>query len=254
MYAFLFKPRWLALHVAALILAVLFVNFGFWQVRRLSQRRTTNALISERVSATAAPLADLIGRDDALYRNTVVSGRYDAANELLQRTANNYNGEAGYYLLTPLILEDGRALLVRRGWVPFELNEPPVAEATPPAGEVTTSGELLEAYRRPTGPLAWLSPRDPPGELDIAFYVNTDRLETQLSYELLPYYLELREQIPATDSRLPLPNLPLELSEGSHLGYAIQWFTFALIGVVGYVLVLRQVAQSRDEQTDEQAA
>lgn len=253
MYKFLLKPGWLALHVGAFVLAVLMVGLGFWQLNRLEQRQTRNALIESRYEAEPLPLADLIASDEAIeFRPAQVTGSYDTEREVLQRVAVNYNGEPGYYLLTPLILEGAQAVIVKRGWVPFELNTPPVAEATPPQGEVEVVGLVRETFPPPSGFLAALAAQDPPGDLSITAYVDTERLEQQLPYELLPYYLELREQTPAS-GRLPLPVPEPELTDGSHLGYAIQWFAFALIGVLGYGFLLRSLARARAKPSNNSA-
>ena len=45
---------------------------------------------------------------------------------------------------------------------------------------------------------------------------------------------------------LPLPTL----DEGPHLSYAIQWFIFSTIAVVGYPLILRRKARDGDRPDD----
>ena len=95
-----------------------------------------------------------------------------------------------------------------------------------------------------------LAPRDPPGDLDITAYTDTKRLEKQMPYELLPIYLELRQQSPAQTGDLPLPLQEPEFTPGSHLGYAVQWFAFTVIGVIGYGFILRQRASARGEKRE----
>jgi surfeit locus 1 family protein len=260
MYRFLLKPRWIGFLVVGLILAVLFTSLGFWQLRRLEHRRANNALLTSRLSEQPRPLLDLVTNyrtdvsqfaDSSIaYRPTTVTGRYDTANEVLLRTTDNYEGQPGFYILTPLVLEDTQAVLVMRGWVPFELNTPPVKEAAPPDGEVTVTGMVYLETKRPTGFLSGLTPRDPPGELSTTAYTDTARLEEQMPYDLLPVYVRLEEQTPPQTNQLPLKPEPLELSEGSHLGYAVQWFAFTLIGITGYVLLIRRTAM--DGQREQQ--
>jgi surfeit locus 1 family protein len=252
MYQFLLKPRWIGFLTVGLILAITFTSLGFWQLRRLEQRRANNALLTSRLSESSQPLRDLIQNyradvspfDDLslAYRPTTVTGRYDTANEVLLRSTDNYEGQPGFYVLTPLVLEDNRAVLVMRGWVPFALNTPPVKEAVPPDSEVTVTGMVYLETKRPTGFLSSLTPRDPPGKLAITAYTDSKRLEEQMPYDLLPLYVRLETQTPPQTNQLPLKPEGLELSEGSHLGYAIQWFAFMLIGVTGYVLLIRRTA------------
>lgn len=266
MYRFLLKPRWIVFLIVGLILAILFTSLGFWQLRRLEHRRANNALLTSRMAQTPQPLQNLIttyrtdvsqfDNQSIAYRPTIVTGRYDTANEVLLRTTDNYEGQPGFYILTPLVLENNQddstssrqAVLVMRGWVPFELNTPPVKEATPPAGEVTVEGMVYPETKRPTGFLSGLTPKDPPGKLVITAYTDSTRLEEQMPYDLLPVYIRLETQTPAQPDRVPLKPEGLELSEGSHLGYAIQWFAFTLIGITGYVLLIRRTAL--DQQND----
>jgi surfeit locus 1 family protein len=252
MYRFLLKPRWIGFLVVGLILAITFTSLGFWQLRRLEHRRANNALLTSRLSEYPRPLENLVKNYRAdvspfdtqslAYRPTTVTGRYDTTNEVLLRMTDNYEGQPGFYVLTPLVLENNQAVLIMRGWVPFELNTPPVKEAAPPEGEVTVTGMVYLGTKRPTGFLSGLTPRDPPGKLAVTAYTDTTRLEEQMPYDLLPVYVRLETQTPPQTNQLPLKPEGLELSEGSHLGYAIQWFAFTLIGVTGYILLIRRTA------------
>jgi surfeit locus 1 family protein len=252
MYRFLLKPRWIGFLIVGLMLAILFTSLGFWQLRRLEHRRANNALLTSRLSEQPQPLEDLVTNystdgsqfdgSSIAYRPTTITGRYDTANEVLLRTTDNYEGQPGFYILTPLVLEDNQAVLVMRGWVPFELNTPPVKEAAPPDNKVTVTGMVYLETKRPTGFLSGLTPKDPPGKLNVTAYTDTTRLEEQMPYDLLPLYVRLETQTPAQAGTLPLKPEPLELSEGSHLGYAIQWFAFTLIGITGYILLIRRTA------------
>ena len=255
-YRFLLKPRWITFLLVGAILAVAFTFLGFWQLYRLEQRKASNQLIQNRIAEAPQGLLDLASRyssegsafdkNSIAYRQTFITGQYDGASEVLLRSTKNYDGQPGYYLLTPLILQDNQAVLVMRGWVPFELNTPPVKEATPPEGDTKISGRIELEQKPSTGFLSALTPRDPTGKLAITAYIDTVRLEQQMPYDLLPFYISLENQTPAQSLDLPRPMPRLEFSDGSHLGYAIQWFSFTLIGVAGYVLLIRKAA--RDQQ------
>lgn len=245
----LLRPRWIAGHLLALVLVVAFVNFGFWQLRRLEAVRARNATIVER---TALPPVAL---DDALagvtpeafpeYRSVQAGGVFDPAHEVLLR-GRSLGGQPGFHVVTPLLLPTGdaaapaRAVLVERGWVPYELDVVPVEPALPPEGSVFVVGELRAPQRPPTDAWAALAPRDPPeGALTQTFYVDVARLQPQMPYALVPAWIALRAMTPASAGDLPKPLPEHDLDEGPHLGYAIQWFGFALVGVVGYALLLR---------------
>lgn len=247
--AILLRPRWLLGHVLALSLIALFVILGVWQLRRLEERTSINAVVKERADSEPRSLADLkseFGSDpeELAFRPAVVTGQYEPSSEVLLRSRSR-NGQAGFHVLTPLIQESGRALLVDRGWVPYSMDEPPVEEALPPQGTVTVEGLVRAEQDPPEGWLAGLAPRDPAeGPLLITYYADVERLAGQVPYPLEPVYLELSAQNPGNEGRLPLPPAAPEVERGPHLAYALQWFSFALIGLVGYTLLLRRTVHS----------
>ncbi len=235
------------LHLVVAAVVVSCAALGFWQLRRLEGRQAQNALLATRRAEAPEDLGRLLERIGAdlsnlAHRRAEAEGVYDPSREVLWQRGSTYRGQPGYQLLTPLILEDGSALLVDRGWAPFSYRQPPVAEARPPGGRVAVAGALRLPQTPPGGFWANLAPRNPPGELAITAYADPARLQEQMPYRLLPVVLELSEQRPSQADLLPAI-LPSEaLTDGPHLGYAVQWFAFALIGFVGYGLLLRRVA------------
>jgi surfeit locus 1 family protein len=170
------------------------------------------------------------------FRQVAQLGQFDTSEEVLLRS-RSHGGEPGYHLLTPLVFADNRAILVNRGWIPFQYNTPPVAEAAPPAGDVLVAGTLYPSEVPSEG----FGAKDPEtGDLDAVFFTNTERLAQQMPYELEPHYLRLTSQRPIPGD-YPVMLAPEKLDNGSHLGYALQWFSFALIGVVGYGVLMRSV-------------
>ncbi len=245
MYRFLLRPRWLVAHTAVLAIAVLFVSLGLWQLRRLDERRADNALISQRLSqppqALATAVAGAGGDAKALaYRRVWVTGRYDVGDEVLL-TPRADRDAPGHHVVTPLRTAAGRAVLVDRGWVPFALDEPPVAQAAPPDGEVRVEGIVLP----PATAARAGSSRGDPQRLTFVSAVDAERLQPQVAAPLYPFSLLLESQQPVAPGELPRPPALPQPSEGSHLSYAIQWFSFAAIGVLGYPLLIRKSLRAR---------
>jgi surfeit locus 1 family protein len=235
------SPHWIAGHLLALTLIGIFIYAGFWQLDRLAWRKGENAMLEGRYALEAVPLEDNLEQPDLEFRHVTVSGVYEPEGELLQRS-RSYNSVAGWHVLTPLRLESGQLLLVNRGWVPYEMNTVPVATAAPPAGEVQLAGILHPDVEPPAGFWSGLVPRDPPeGPLQAAYYVDLSRLSEQLPGLLQDWYLQLDTQSPAQAGDLPVPAEEPELTEGPHLGYVLQWFSFALIGIIGYAFLMRKV-------------
>ncbi|MEX1263584.1 MAG: SURF1 family protein [Actinomycetota bacterium] len=240
MLRFLLRPRWIGLSVFAIVAVVACVMLGLWQLDRLEERRELNDRFAAGLATAPAPLQDLLADASALeYRRAIATGRYDTEHEVILY-GRTLNGQAGNHVLTPLVLADGRAVIVDRGWVPFEMDEPPVSAATPPSGEVEVEGALLAGRAGGAGEIQ-------PGAERVTTVrtVDIEAIARDVPYELVPWFLQLRTQSPAAGS-LPVPEPAPELTEGPHLGYAFQWFAFAVIAAVGYViLVRREVKEQR---------
>ena len=229
----LLRPRALVSHALVLGVVAVLVALGQWQVGRLAEVRTVNARLEARLLAPPTDLQDLLAAGTPVseleFRRVEVTGVFRPEEEVLQRNRVDADGLTGLDVLTPLDLGDGRTLLVRRGWVPPELDEPPVAAAPPPTGAVRVAG-LLEA----TVPQPTFGARDPDGGvLARVFHPDTARLDRQMTGDLLPVVLRLATPVPAADG-LPRPAGAPTLDEGSHLSYAVQWHLFAVLALAAY--------------------
>lgn len=263
-----FAPRAWAMHLLVLAVAGTCVSLGVWQLDRHAQLRERNALLRTRLDAaptayldaaeTFDPRAPAGARLGPRYRPVHVGGRFAPEHEVLLR-GRSLEGRPGFHVLTPLVLDasdgDSRAVLVDRGWVPYRLDTPGDDAFAPPSGRVTLTGRLMPAEEPPTGPLAALTPRDPPeGPLDRIARPDVARLQAQMPFELDPFVIHLEAGAdadpgvgafasdPAAEGRasLPLRPPPPAPEGGPHLAYAVQWFLFALIAVVGYAILLRR--------------
>jgi surfeit locus 1 family protein len=227
--------------VVVVALAILFINLGFWQLSRLEERRLENAVGESRFAEQPQDLNALLeaaGADtDTLeFRRAIFTGEYQSADEVLIRS-QVYQAVSGFHVVTPLVGEDGTAVLVNRGWVPLDADEVPVTAAPPPEGQVTVTGWIRPAQTRGA-----LGPADPDGgRLVTMNRVAGERIEEQVPYPLEPVYLSALE---GAEGELPVPaSGPTFDDEGPHLGYAIQWFSFAAIGVVGYIFLMRRAVR-----------
>jgi cytochrome oxidase assembly protein ShyY1 len=229
-----FRRRRAAVVVIAAAVAVTCIGLGFWQLQRLSDRRTRNAAIERERSRDPVPIAAVASTGEVEpYTPVRASGSFDTDHEVLVY-GRTLDGEPGHLVVTPLVIDDD-AILVIRGWVPFGDTTVPIADAAPPSGELTIIGFLI--------PDEGDGSTVPDGN-GVVGRVDVEGIGSTLPYPVLPLPIQLTEQTPPQPSELPIPLPPEELSEGPHLSYAIQWFSFAAIAVGGAVILLRRERRS----------
>jgi surfeit locus 1 family protein len=240
------QPKWMVAAFVVGLVAVLCVRLGFWQLDRLEQRQVDNAVGESRLVAEPADLASLLAdADDDLepleYRRVVLRGVFDPTEEVLIRSQVEL-GQAGFHVITPLVGDEEWAVLVNRGWVPLGMDQPPV-EAAPGQGEVEIEAWIHLTQTRPA-----LGPEDQPGEQSVFNRVDIGRLVEQMPYGLAPVYVvAMGDQ--ATD--LPIIVDPPDFdNEGPHLAYAIQWFGFAAVGLIGFYFLSRKKGVTADNPRD----
>jgi cytochrome oxidase assembly protein ShyY1 len=214
----------------AVVVAATCIGLGLWQLRRLDERRALNIEILRSRSDAPIAIEDASAAAADPYRDAVAHGTYDVEREVIVY-GRSLDGEAGHVVVTPLVLDDAGAILVVRGWVPFAMQTAPVRGAEPPAGEVTVTGSLVPDEG--DGSVA-------PDAGGVIRVLDVRGIAPSLPYDVFPLPVQLAEQTPPQSGSLPSP-MPLpELSEGPHLSYAIQWFSFAAVAVAGAAILLRR--------------
>lgn len=243
----LLSPTWLIGHAVVLLAVVLCVTLGFWQLDRRADRRAVNEQVKERIRPPSPLPVDgfTSGTANALrYRGVSAVGRYDPANELLVRY-RSFEGLPGYGVVTPLVLSDGGGvILVDRGWIPLERGEQwprSAGDAAAPAGEVTVTvtGWLAGPHRSRVNPEAPRPAEQRPG---VVSDVSAPQLRTVLPY---PRLYEMTLVADGPPDHFPAPVGEPDISEGPHLGYAFQWFSFAAIAVIGWTAIVLTARRRR---------
>jgi cytochrome oxidase assembly protein ShyY1 len=232
--------RRIALVVAAIVVALVCVRLGFWQLDRLEQRRALNEQIRSRSSDAPTPLDSGLPEETASwsYSPVIASGEYLPEAELILY-GRPLEGRPGDHVLSVLTLGDGTAVLVDRGWIPFDADTVAPVEGTPaaPSGDVTVTGVLFPSEE---GDGAFDETQGRIRSIDI------EQIAERLGVDLEPGYLLLSQQTPDQPGGLPVPAALPELSEGPHLSYAIQWFSFATIAIVGSLVLLGRSSLRRE--------
>lgn len=197
----------------ALVIAAVCVRLGVWQLDRLGQRRARNAALAARLALPALQVrggGGGISADSARQRRVVATGVYDYAREQTW-PGRSFEGTPGVALVTPLRLADGSEVLVDRGWVP-----------SPDAFHVDHAA-YREADTATVEGLALVPPRGR-GDVDATGF--------------LPFVIQ--QEAPLASRGLPRRWPPPALDNGPHLSYAVQWFSFAVIVLVGTAALLRR--------------
>jgi cytochrome oxidase assembly protein ShyY1 len=246
-YRFLFTPRWLSLLLIAALAVPGCTELAFWQLHRLHRAQRHNELIRTNSRGPAVDAAALMTVGGTVptslqWRTVNVVGHYDLAHTLLVRN-RSHDGAPGFHVLSPVVTAAGPAVLVDRGWV----GVPDIGGA--PAIPATTTAEVhVTGLLRPNETQSHRGPRDaadvPTGQV---VKIDVPRIAPKLPYPVYGGYLQLRTQTPPAPVvdglSSPAPDdLPGSATEMLHLAYASQWFVFAGIGPIGFVLLARREA------------
>lgn len=242
---YLFKRRWILTTILVLVAAAVMVRLGIWQLDRLAGKRAYIAASLAEINAEPLSITgDEIDLDAAAmrFRRATASGEYDFAREIVLKS-QLFEGQPGYHLLTPLRIEGSeRAVLVDRGWVAAESYAPDRLSEFREAVAQAVLGRIEPAPARPAG-------AESPVEPVLEWYrVDIPALQQQMPYELLPFYIALTAD--AAHTGFPRRNPPqIILDEGPHLGYAIQWFLFALVVPIVYAVQVYRMDRRESENT-----
>ena len=233
----LFSRQWLLPTVAVVAGMIFLGRLGFWQLDRLDQRRTKNAALVAALASQPVNLNEAVLPDDLIPlkdRDAVAQGEFDFSHQGFVKL-QTFQGQPGVNLVVPLVLDGGEtAVLVDRGWVPEEDSYTAYDEP----GQQTINGyiALTQTINREgasstiTDKLEW-------------YRVDIAAIQTQMPYQLLPVFLK---QVPGENNDQPplRSEREVDLSEGSHLGYAVQWFLFStILGVMYIALVNKDLAK-----------
>jgi surfeit locus 1 family protein len=230
------RARLLLTLAIPLAFASVFIRLGVWQLDRLSERRAFNKLLAGRGEAQAIDLKTLT-TDTSLghYRRVTVSGRFDYEHQIVY-AGRSRQGSPGVYLLTPLRSEMGdTVVLVNRGWV-YSPDAGAVDESRWREGDSAKVTGYAETYVRGDPKASPSNPR----RLHALDFATVERL---VGAPIAPYFV-VRTDTAATPVPGAVDSVPARLEippldEGPHQSYAIQWFAFATIAVVGGVLLAR---------------
>lgn len=224
--------------VAALLAAAGTARLGFWQLDRADQKLS---LQDEQVRQGAlAPLTQSeLARDAAAAarqtRRAVVLQGHWLAEHSVNLENRQMRGQPGFYVLTPLQLDDGSAVLVQRGWVPRDLlDRTRIAAPLPPAGVVKVEGHIAPGPSR-LYDFAGAASGSIRQNLDVDAYAR----ETGLPLRPLTVVQDDAPTLPADGLQRQWPQPAADVQK--HYGYAFQWFAMSalIIGLYAWFQLIR---------------
>lgn len=209
---------WIPL-VAAVVVAAVCVRLGLWQLDRLDERQARNATIAEAFRETPIS-AEIATRDSvARFQRVRVSGRWEYARET-SIAGRTRNGAPGVHVITPVIAGDGTVIFVNRGWV------------------YSPDARTVDLSRWHEGEQA-----------EVVGYVDELPSSVRESAAGSLYVVALADSggsSPGAEDRPARLQTPAFADEGPHLNYAVQWFSFAAIALIGTPLVVRGQRRRRE--------
>lgn len=227
MFKNLTKPRWIALTAFLLIMIYLFIRLSDWQFDRYNTRIQNNEITTVALSSEPVNLTDLSQVSELKdWQKVSIKGEFINSDAKLLRR-QYLESSLGFWVITPLKLDNDQVILVNRGWIPIAKSSTTQQEIpSSPKGDVTIIGyvQTLKDNRS--------EPEDLP--LNQINYLNSNNFSSQ---PLSTNFLQLASMSPM-DNQVAIIPLP-ELSNGPHFSYAIQWILFALMLPIGWYVLLK---------------
>ena len=246
-FRFLLSRRWAGFTVFVLILAFGTWWLGQWQFDRLADRKASNQIVRANEHAEPAPVDDVLApgkkvSEDDEWRRVSATGTYAVDDTIIWRYRTPDDAK-GVDIVVPLVLSDGTAVLVDRGWLQTESQEKFDDLPAPPSGKVTITG-----WGRADGT------GDSTDMAQVDGYHATRALSsTQVAKvvdePLVTGWLHLDTESPEPATKLSPADLP-ELDNGPHFFYGLQWWFFGILAVAGFFYLMYDERRTQHQDAD----
>ncbi len=221
---------------------------GQWQFHRLDERRHENRVVATNLDLPPVPVEEVLStrsgpRADDEWRRVTVHGTWDDAHTLVLKYQTRDAG-AGVDVVTPLVTEQGPAVLVDRGWMSTDNNasRPDLPKTT--EGQVTVTGWVRRDATGSATEVNELSTRA----------ISSTKIAAITPYPLYRGFVDLAQESPAPATKLGATELPDDTSDGPHFFYGLQWWFFGALAVFGFgYLAWDEFRQRRGRRRSERA-
>jgi len=213
------RPAWVPT-LAAIVTVALCLTAGNWQHRRMEEKEALEAQL--RSAAAAAPVALPVVDDwqPWRFRTVLLHGRFDAARQFLVDN-KVHEGRVGFVVVAPLVVEDGRVVLVDRGFVPLGESRAHLPDPSVPAGAVAVRGQIDLPAR------AYFAADTPAPNGRLWQHLDPARFAEVTGVRVLPIVVHALDA-PRDGDLVPDAVVP-DTGAAKHLGYMLQWYTFAAV-------------------------
>jgi len=237
--------RWILLILFVAVLGTVMVNLGEWQIDRLHQRQARNATTVANERAPIRPYSQVFTKtitDADAWQRVEAVGTLDAEHQFIVRY-RSIGDQNGYQVVVPLQTATG-AVLIDRGFVPLPGGQPiPTAAPPVPRGQVRVVGYVQRSEQGRRGAIV-------PNGNQVRL-INSGALQQSIPYPIADGYISTISMDPPQSGGFGPLDLP-EISNGPHFWYAVQWFMFTGIALLGIFVFIR--GDLRDRRRAREAA
>lgn len=245
------RPRKALALVLGAIAFLILIGLGTWQVQRLQWKEGLLHTIETRMHSAPLPLADVerqfAASGDVDYVPVTVAGTFLHEGE--RHFFATWQGDSGFNIFTPLLLDDGRYVLVNRGFVPYDLKDSAKRPQSQPAGRVTVIG----LARNPlAGKPSSMVPENDPAK-NIFYWKDRDVMAATAGLPtgagIVPIFIDADNS--PNPGGLPVGGVTIVDLPNNHLQYAVTWYglALALLGVL-FVWLRRQAKSEAEPRPD----
>jgi len=218
-----------------LVLLPILLALGNWQLNRAEEKRQF-LVLQEQQAKSAVMLLSESTQDDVQsikYKKVGITGHYDAVHQFLLDN-QIVAGKAGYFVLTPFVLESGvKAVLVNRGWLPLRSSRSVLPDVKIDGVKTITITGRINTF--PTVGIKLAEADIPAGDWPSVVQVaDSSKLAKKLGYPLFGFQVELDKHLPDGYTREWRTNTLM--SPEQHTAYATHWFALALTLTLLFIL------------------
>jgi len=226
-----FKANLFLTLLAGLVL-VLLVNLGFWQLSRAQEKQSLLDLQAERINLPPVVVTSIDLSDEKLrYLPVKFNGEMDTRQQLLIDNQVK-QGNVGYFVLTPVKLNNGQAILLNRGWLPLGKSRNDLPDIKVDVGANNYIGRLDKFPS--VGIKLEGADELSAGWPAVTQVITPEKVAERLGYSVMPYQVLLNADEPNGYNR---QWVPMKMGPEKHHGYAFQWFSLATAWVVIYFVL-----------------